>query len=260
LIPDRKRVQSLLTRRGRQTHGRIVVEGVRLVEDALRAQVGVDWLYYVPDAAEGRLSKLVDEARDRGIRTVEVTSTELRSVTETETPQGIAVVVVIPEWNWESLADHSSGDILILDGVRDPGNVGTLLRSAEAAGARGVLAVRGTVELANPKVVRASMGAFFRLPSIGVTDASEVHNLCSRLGMPVVTTDVNAGESLASLADTHAVGLVLGGEADGAGDIWKEVGIKSIHIPMHGAVESLNVAAAGAILLFRRVWASQTNS
>ena len=254
MIPHRKRAQSLRTRKGRVSSGELLIEGVRLIEDALEADVQVRQLYHLPTEAGSRLDTLVTRASSANTPCAEVTAEELLNLSDTQTPQGVVAIVEQPKWTVEDVEANGVGDVLILDAVRDPGNVGTLLRTAEAAGARGVIATRGTVEMSNPKVVRGSMGAYFRLPTCVVSETSEIVRLCGNVGLPIVTTSLQGADAVGALAGHDSVALVLGGEAEGISSDWRDAGAIDVRIPMRGSVESLNVAAAGAVLLFRRIW------
>jgi TrmH family RNA methyltransferase len=254
MIPHRKRAQSLRTRKGRASSGELLIEGVRLIEDALGADVDVRQLYHLPAEAGSRLDALVTRALSANIPCAKVTADELLSLSDTETPQGIVAIVEQSKWTVDDVFANGTGDVLVLDAVRDPGNVGTLLRTAEAAGARGVLATRGTVEMSNPKVVRGSMGAYFRLPTCVVSETSEIVRLCESVGLPIVATSLQGEDAVGVLAGLDSVALVLGGEAEGINSEWRGAGAIDVRIPMSGSVESLNVAAAGAIVLFRRIW------
>jgi len=254
MIPHRKRAQSLLTRRGRLAHGQFLIEGVRLVEEALAAKLEIDWIYHVAPAPGSRLAALLEVAAARGLHTAEVTPEELDSISDTETPQGVVAMAGIPKWSDADVWSRGTGDLVILDGVRDPGNVGTLLRTAEAAGARGLIATRGTVELANPKVVRSAMGSLFRVPTEMRAEPEELTRQCREAALPVVTTALDGQDAPAALAGVEAIALVLGGEAEGVAPTWESLADLVVRIPMRESVESLNVAVAGAIILFRRIW------
>ena len=256
MIPHRKSVQALLTRRGRRQQGKLLVEGVRLIEEALASGAVVERVYFVPCEAGSRAERLLASAADRGTPTWEVSDEELRSISETETPQGVVAVVETPQWTDNQLWTERTGDVVILDQVRDPGNVGTLLRTAEAAGARCVLATRGTVEFTNPKVVRSAMGSFFRLPTGYVASVEDALERRAAAGLPLVVA-AGSGDDVARVLPQHGdVVLVLGGEAEGAEAEWLQRADAVVRIPQSGTVESLNVAAAGAILLFRRIWSA----
>jgi len=254
MIPHRKRVQALLTKRGRKEQQRFLVEGVRLVEEALAANLAVEWLYHLPALPETRLAAVLEMARGRGVHLAEVTPDELLSLSDTETPQGVVGVAEIPRWSEEDLRSRTGGDVLVLDMVRDPGNLGTLLRTAEAAGARSVLMTHGCVEATNPKVVRSAMGAFFRIPCRTIRSPDEVAERCRGAGLPLVLTTAHGGEPASHLLRYGSVALVLGGEAEGVGPVWEPYADAVVRLPMSATTESLNVAVAGGIFLFRHIW------
>jgi RNA methyltransferase, TrmH family len=183
---------------------------------------------------------------------MEVTEPVLRSLADTTTPQGVVAVVEIRTRELSDLAAGASL-LLVLAGVRDPGNAGTLLRSALAAGADGVVFAAGAVDPLHPKTVRASAGAVFRVEVAREKDLGEVLAVIRRSGLVVVGADAAAPGRLDDTDFTRRVALVLGNEAWGlgpdAGDLLDEV----VGIPMPGPAESLNVGIAGSILLFECV-------
>ena len=137
--------------------------------------------------------------------------------------------------------------VLIADEIRDPGNLGTLMRSSLAAGVDMFLLSPGSVDLYSPKVIRSGMGAHFRLPAI-TASWEEILKLTS--GLVLYLADMNQGKSCWETDLTGPVGIILGGEAHGPGENARELANHSVHIPMNTHSESLNAAAAGAILLF----------
>ena len=256
MIPDRKRAQALLTRRGRRAYRQFLVEGVRLVEEVVSAGLHIRRIYHLPAEPDTRRARLLADAHSRGIPLAELTPDELASLSDTASPQGVIAVADIPGSSVDDVWSGGEGDVLILDNVRDPGNVGTLLRTAEAAGARGAIATPGTVELANPKVVRACMGAFFRLPTGVASSQDEIVRRCREEALPVAVMSAHDGEPVSVLRQMGACGLVLGGEAEGADRTWEALADVKVRIPMQGATESLNVSVVGGIVLFRHVWPS----
>lgn len=244
--PRVKRLKKLLADAPfRRDEGAWVVEGVRGCEEALASGLQIKECYVEEGVMPSRVGALVAKALVRGVEAVVVSRSVVREYSDTATPQGVCLVVAEPRW---SAADFKgAGPLLVIDRLRDPGNLGTLFRTAAAAGARGIALTPETVDPGNPKCVRASAGAVFRLPYLRIGNASEVRALCPG---PLYATSVSGGQSL-YLADlSGAFGLVLGQEADGVGGGWKEAVDASLTIPMANEVESLNVAAAGAIILF----------
>ena len=191
-------------------------------------------------------------ARDAGVPVFEVTEPVLRSLADTTTPQGVVAVVEIRTSALPELAAKASL-LLVLAGVRDPGNAGALLRSALAAGADGVIFAAGAVDPLHPKTVRASAGAVFRVELAREKELENVVAVLRRAGLTVVGAAASAPETFDHTDFTRRIALVLGNEAWGlppeAADLLDEV----VGIPMPGPAESLNVGIAGSILLFECV-------
>lgn len=242
--PHVKQARKLQRKRHRDESGLCLIEGVRLIKDAWRAGATFDSVYVVEGAADVHsFALLLDEMGGQRVTIFSVTEAVLAAMTETVAPQGIAAMVQLPE-----LAIPPSPHlILVLDRVRDPGNAGTLLRSAAAAGVELVVFGPETVDPFNDKVLRAAMGAHFRLPLRVCEDWRGVDALLG--GRRVFVAEASAALRYDEARWDRPAALVVGGEASGAGDEAFRRG-QGITIPMHGETESLNAAVAGSIILF----------
>jgi TrmH family RNA methyltransferase len=248
-----KYVRSLSRRRTRQREGRFFVEGTRLVEEVARAGVRPALVFFTEAwAASEEGQRLLAQLPPAGEGAWPVSEAVLAACADTETPQGILAVVPFVE------NEPGPGLVLVVDGMRDPGNLGTLLRSAEAAGTGQALLAPGTVDLYNPKVVRGAMGAHFRL-AVAALDWPEI---ARRLEERAVWLADAAGEVAYDEVDwTAPSALIVGGEAEGAGPQALAVATGRVSIPMAGGAESLNAAMAGTVILFeaaRQRWRSAT--
>lgn len=239
------RITQLHHRRGRDKHGRTLAEGVRLVEEALAAEVPLDVVLVAPGLeATPRGQALAAGLRAAGARVEPVTDRELAELAATEHPQGVLAVVTPRTWRLDDLpADRP---VLVLDGVQDPGNVGTLLRTAWALGAGGVVALPGTVEFTNPKVLRASMGGCFRVPGPAVS-VEEWLAWMERYAMPLWTT-ATEGEPVGPASGPVAV--VVGNEGAGVSAAVAARASRRVAVPLRAGAESLNVAVAAGIILY----------
>jgi TrmH family RNA methyltransferase len=237
-----KYIRSLARRRVRQREGRFVVEGNRLVEELLRAGIQPALLLYTQGwaaspAGQQLLPLLLPAAEGDWL----VSDAVLAACSDTQTPQGVlAVVPIVPQ-------APQPGLILILDGLRDPGNLGTILRSAEAAGVGQVLLTPGTVDATNPKVVRGAMGAHFRL-AVETLDWPAVAERAA--GRAVWLADAAGGIAYDVVDWTVSSALIVGSEAAGAGKEAAALATGRVSIPMAGGGESLNAAMAATVLLF----------
>jgi TrmH family RNA methyltransferase len=228
----------------RREAGSFVVEGVRLAEEALASGWKVQLVLYGEDLGlRGRL--VLDNFIAQGAPVELVAEHVLRAASDTQTPQGVLVVVEIRSLPLPA----APGFVFIPDGVRDPGNLGSMLRSAAAAGVQAVLIPKGGVDAYAPKVVRAAMGAHFHLPLVSLA-WEEIIDVVGRTNLQVYLADAAAGEPYFHCDLRRPLALIVGGEAEGAGEAARHLANTTLHIPMASSVESLNAAAAAAVLLF----------
>jgi RNA methyltransferase, TrmH family len=231
--------------RTRHKEGLFVVEGVRLVEEAMMAGWQPTIVLFTEDINE-RGQQVVDHFRAAGSEVLVVAPHVMEATSDTQTPQGILAVLPIPEWELSTAPTF----VLILDEVRDPGNLGTLLRTALAANVDAMILPPGNVDAFSPKVVRAGMGAHFKVPIIFM----DWETIGERLaGLTIFLADSGGGDTHLKARFDHPLALIIGGEAAGAGDQAKKLATSRVHIPMPGKAESLNAAVAGSILMFEVV-------
>ena len=235
-------------RKIRLRQGRFVVEGVRLVEEAVAAGMQPDFVLYseTQGAADDRLAQLLARLEPMSGPILSATDAVIATCSDTETPQGIVAVVPLPDWP-RPLGPTTS---LVVDRLRDPGNLGTILRTALAAGIDQVWLAPGTVDPTNPKVVRAAMGAHFRLP---LYTATWTEIAAALAGAPAWLAEVGTGQPYWSVDWRSPVALIIGGEAEGASPEAHQLATGQVTIPMPGGSESLNAAVASGILLFEIV-------
>jgi TrmH family RNA methyltransferase len=244
-------IRDLHRRRGRERRGLALAEGVRLVEEALDAGLPLRGAVISP-ALEGttRGKALKSALEERGVRLEPVSAGELEELADTEHPHGVVAVVEPRRWALDDVAVAPGSPVLVLDGVQDPGNVGTILRSALGLGAAGVIALKGTAELTNPKVMRGSMGALFRLPAVP-SDVETYLTWATERGIETWVTAADGApiEPGAVRAQSTVVGLVLGNEGAGVSPGLEAAARRRVGIRLAPGAESLNVAVVAAILL-----------
>lgn len=256
-----KRVRALQTqRKTREKEKRFVIEGVRLIEEALQANADFDFVFY-EETKDERARNLLDELTRRRVNLIQTSTQIMRACADTEHPQSVIAVVTQPnikgDWRLEIRDSRQASNlqllILICDRISDPGNLGTLLRTAAAANVDAVLLSPDTVEAFNPKVVRAGMGAHFRLP-IESLSWDEIKELTANLKIYLADAQHGTRTTQYDLIDwTQPCALIISSEAEGASDEAKALTQESVYIPMQRNVESLNAAVAGSIILFEAV-------
>jgi TrmH family RNA methyltransferase len=243
--------------------GFLFLEGVRLVEEALASGLHFETVAFAHTLElQGRGLELLEKLRSVPCRGANVSPQVMQALSETETPQGIAAIVGRPAFQIEDIFDAAGSLVVIADQLQDPGNLGTIVRTAEAAGASGAITTRNTVDPFNQKALRASMGSALRLPIATGVRSKEAVALCKKHALKLVMTrpasqggrasdDKRPSEICYSEADlSKSFALVLGGEAEGASSEMLAAADEFVFIPMASAVESLNVASAAAVILY----------
>lgn len=228
----------------RRKENAFVAEGVRLVEEGIHEKIPARFILFSESLSERGIS-LIDNLPD-SYEVYQVEEKLLQDLSDTETAQGILAVFEIMPLTLPAQPDF----LIITDGLRDPGNLGTILRSAEAAGVQGVILAPGTTDAYSPKVVRAGMGAHFRLPILSQAWA-EISQTCANL--IVFSADMQGKIPYWQADFTNRLAILVGSEASGLSPEGIALTQRSVQIPMPGKSESLNAGLASVILMFEVV-------
>lgn len=231
----------------------IFVEGLRLCEEVLASGLDIEVVIHSDEIAhKPRAAALISKLGEVCKRLAEVSESLLATVSYTKTPQGIIVIAKRPESGNVFLERKADTPplLVVLHGVNNPVNVGAILRSAEAAGATGIITTANTADPFSPKALRGAMGSAFRLPLWSGPTYDEAINWCAQHKIQTATADLRATISYTELDWTTARALILGAESAGLTSAETSVANDAIRIPMHGEVESLNVAAAATVVLY----------
>ncbi|WP_018084430.1 TrmH family RNA methyltransferase [Desulfurispora thermophila] len=253
-----KYLNRLKEKRHRSQEQKFLAEGTRFVEEALAVPGLVEMLVYSPELLPaGRSEPLLELARQAGVSITAVSARVFRVLADTQTPQGVLAVVKMPVLKLDDLAlllglasQRGNPLLVVVDGVQDPGNLGTIVRSAAAFGASGLVLCRGTVDLFNPKVLRATMGAVFKLPVWQDVDINTLGHLLQQMGLEILLSSPQGDVSLTAAGLTGRVALVIGSEARGVSNQWRQFTRRAFRIPMQEDVESLNAGIAAAVILY----------
>ncbi|MFQ5890417.1 MAG: TrmH family RNA methyltransferase [Gemmatimonadota bacterium] len=243
-----KLLRSLRARKGRAEHGLFLAEGPHLLRELLASgRPIVRVLYTRAVAVDPEAAGLLDRCVGAGVPCGEVSEAELGDYADTITPQGILAVAEIPRWCW---AHVTTPRLLVLDAVQDPGNLGTLVRTAEGMGLGGVVVLPGTADPWSPKVARAAAGSTLRIPILAGDWEEVAEELRAR---EVVTWAAEATGQPYRRGDAapSRLALALGNEGAGISAAVLRDAARRVGVPLGGRLESLNVAAAGAILMDR---------
>jgi RNA methyltransferase, TrmH family len=237
----------------RWSEGVCVIEGPDLVRAALDASVEFEAIY-VDASHEESLRQLVTEAAAHGVRVFSLATGVLERVADTTTPQPLMAAVRLPLSELSQIP--SEGLVLVLHDVRDPGNAGTLIRSADAAGASGVIFTGSSVDPFNPKTLRSTAGSIFQVP-VAVASLKDAVTTLRSSGHRVLATVVRGGTSVRQVDLTKPTAVVIGNEAGGLDEEAIELCDGLLSIEMAGTNESLNAGVAGSLIAFAALWQRQ---
>ena len=251
-----KLVRKLQTRKGRSEERRFVAEGRNLVNEILGRKLDVDFIMVSESFLEesrGETADMLSSCIDsQDITLCTVPDREFGGLTDACGGVGILAVVRMREYGPETIRDLPPGaSLLVLDRIQDPGNLGTIVRTAAAAGYGAVLAMSGTADLWSPKVLRSTAGMVFAIPFIAVKDHEELRKLTA--GRRLVVTSVEGGRPYYEENLREGIALVIGNESRGVAPEIMEMADVRVTLPMKGGVESLNAAVAAAILMYESV-------
>ena len=240
--------RDLRRRKARERQGLFVCEGVRAVEELLRSDIPPLGALVAPELASTPRGAERRAALDRVCDVAEVSEAEFASAADTETPQGVLAIARTPARQLSDLPVSGPLRLLVIDGVQDPGNTGTIIRTAAALGFDGTVALPGTVDLWNAKVVRSAMGAHFHHLAF-TAGWEELNRFRADSAVTLWAADAS-GEAIETVHPPERLALVVGNEGSGLSTLARQASDRLVALPISSAVESLNVAVATGILLY----------
>ena len=261
-----KDVANLKQKKYRTESGTFFAEGLRAVQEAVEYAEVTDLFFTA--AEEKKLTEILKTAKEKGARLYKADDKVMAKLSDTKTPQGVLAVIRMPEQSLQKLRPgawqrktekqcqsagieiDNNAPVIILDRIQDPGNLGTIIRTADAVGALGIILLEGCVDAYSPKVVRASMGSLFHLPVVQDVFPEEALTWCYRHGYEPAATAMQGAANLYKADISKKMAFIFGNEANGVSEELQAAAETRLFIPMAGQAESMNVAMAAGIVLF----------
>lgn len=245
-----KSIRKLKDKKYREIENKYIVEGIKLIEEAIEEKAKIDTVVVCEDCVENDTieQKLLYEIAKHNC--VYVSEKVFNAVTEVTNPQGI--LAVINKENKESDINYDEDVIVVLDGIQDPGNLGTILRTVDSVGLSQIVVSNKTADAYNPKVVRSTMGAIYRVKVIESNDLVKTLKEIKKHKYKVLATSLDTNESLYDVDFKKKV-IVIGNEANGVSKEILDIADEKIKIPMLGKTESLNASVATGVILYEYV-------
>ncbi|AYE35559.1 TrmH family RNA methyltransferase [Clostridium septicum] len=243
-----KATKKLKEKKNRNKEGKYIIEGFRLIEEAFKANMQVEYII-LSEESQNKLNEYLSEYIDKNSKIYVLSGNLISQLTSTEHPQGVVAVVKNRE-----MPKEINGDFYLLcDKVQDPGNLGTIIRTAHAAGVDGIILTKGTVDIYNDKTIRSTMGSIFYVPIIYEDENLNFLNKLRNEGFSLVSTSLEESKDFFKEDLRGKVILSVGNEGNGISEEIFSLSDKKVKIPMPGGAESLNVAVATSIILFEKV-------
>lgn len=245
-----KEVKALARKRERTKTGLFVAEGLRFVKSAIDVNAEIEYILYsesIYRTDEG--SQLVKNLESTHKKVMEIDEKLMIELSDTQSPQGIIALVKQPKYTWENIL-KKNGFIIILDRLQDPGNLGTIIRTADAAGADGMILTKGSVDVYNPKVLRSTMGSIFELPVLEGLVWDEIETVLTENNYNLYATALEDSVDYDAPDYKQASALIIGNEANGISSQILDAVKTKVKIPIVGSAESLNAGVAAAVMMY----------
>ncbi len=222
-----------------------------MVGEAINSNFDLEMLVFSESYADSPYSLPIRDERPQSNRYLKVTEQIFKGLSDTQTPQGVLAVVKSKEWNFQQTIESPEGFLLILDGVKDPGNVGTIVRTVDAVGGDGVILINECVDPYNPKAVRATMGSIFRIPIFQVNNSEALlEGSLAKTDWHLVASGLQGDDVFEWQGNYPKIALVMGSESHGVSSYVMDKAHSVVRIPMVGGSESLNASVAAGILTY----------
>ncbi|MGL5312771.1 MAG: TrmH family RNA methyltransferase [Peptostreptococcaceae bacterium] len=245
-----KYTKSLLKSKNRNKESKFIIEGYRILTLAIECNAKIDYVFINEDFEKKQEhTEFLEVLKNKNINTYKTTNKIFNELVDTENTQGILAVVKFKQRTIEENLKEDHRFVLILDRIQDPGNMGTIIRTADAAGVDAIIALKGCVDIYNPKVIRSTMGSIFDMNIINTTQEEAVR-LLKLKNFDIVSSYLDTNNYYNTVEYNYKVALVIGNEANGINDELVSKSDVLVKIPIYGKAESLNAAISSAILMY----------
>ncbi|MBM7625008.1 TrmH family RNA methyltransferase [Sporohalobacter salinus] len=248
-----KFLRSLYRKKYRRRNNKFILEGTRIIIDALESKVDIDQVFYSAEFLSRQEDKELLVQLREVTEVIEITDSLLNEIADTTTPQGIIAIANQPQFELEDFLAGDNNLFLIIDQIQDPGNLGTILRTADGAGVDGVFLMKGTVDVYNLKTIRATMGSLFRVPVFELDSPNDLTEILQIQDLQIVVADIEAESYYYELDYNQPTALVIGNEGAGAQTETLKLADKKVKIPLSQGIDSLNAAIASGVIMYEVV-------
>lgn len=244
-----KEIKLLHKRKERWNNKKFFIEGIRSVEQCIKSGAQIKYMVYSSELLGDDKDHALSFVKQENYEVYEISGKLFKEISDTNNPQGILVVVAFTEYKLcDILKDNNF--IIVLDKVQDPGNLGTIIRTADAFGSNGVIITNGCVDVYNPKAIRSTMGSIFQIPIVHMGETTEVLKSLKEQNINIISSSLNTDKYSYDIDFKSDCAVVIGNEAKGVSSEVLNLSNQLVKIPMVGDAESLNAAIASGVLMY----------
>lgn len=244
-----KDIKLLHKKKDRWKKKRFFIEGIRSIDQCIKSNGKIEYIVYSKDLLSKDGEDFLSDIKNKDYDFYEVPEKIFKSISDTDNPQGILAVIKFNEYLLNDIFKENNF-LIILDKVQDPGNLGTIIRTADAFGANGVIVTSGCVDVYNPKTIRSTMGSIFQIPIVYIDDIIEAIDILKGKNINIISSSLDTDKYSYDIDFKSDCALVIGNEARGISGEVIDVSDKLVKIPMNGRAESLNAAIASGVLMY----------
>lgn len=249
-----KYIKLLHKRKHREKNNEFIIEGLRIIEHALENNTEISAIYYSDEMVNSsRGQELFQKIYHNNVNLYKVDRKIFQEISTTDNTQGILGIVKMKYYNLNDIINKEKYTLIILDRLQDPGNVGTIIRTADSAGINGIIALKGTVDIYNSKTIRSTMGSIFTIPIIYADEVSDIIQSLMSKGTDVIATSLDAEKYHFDVKYGNKNAIIIGNEANGISDELMKYSKIKVKIPIIGNAESLNASIASGIIIYELV-------
>lgn len=244
-----KEIKMLQKRKERWSKKSFFIEGTRAVEQCIKSNAKIKHIVYSRDILGSEIDKVLYLIDEENYETYEISNKLFKEISDTDNPQGIMAIVSFDEFSLGDILKENNF-IIVLDRVQDPGNLGTIIRTADAFGANGIIVTNGCVDVYNPKTIRSTMGSIFQIPIVHMGEMREVLEVLKQENTSIISSSLNTDKYSYDIDFKTSCAIVIGNEAQGISKEVLNLSDQLVKIPMVGEAESLNAAIASGVLMY----------
>ncbi|KAB3535417.1 RNA methyltransferase [Alkaliphilus pronyensis] len=248
-----KHIKGLRLKKNRQKHKNYIIEGVRAINEAIKNNVALEKVIFSKTLYSVEGGKSLLKQVEEKLSAIEITPELMKKLSDTENPQGIIALAKIKDNSLADIIISPKDLVVVLDRIQDPGNLGTIIRTAEAAGAKAVILTKGSVDPYNTKTIRGTMGALFHVPIIICNEDQEWLQFIKDNRIRLIASDVEAPKSYNDIEYTGRIAIIIGNEGNGIRRELLNEADEAVKIPIYGKIESLNASVAAALLIYKAI-------